>query len=88
MLVLTLAILSTSTNAFVPGFGPRATGKPTGKQLYQVKRPDYTDSSNNQDEPDSGWVSWMKKGRKTSALIYREPEELGGIIRPDRYSSR
>jgi hypothetical protein len=84
MLVLTLAILSTSTNALLPGFGPRATGK----QLYQVQRPDDTDSGDDQDEASSGWVSWMQKGRKTSALIYREPEELGGIARPDRYSSR
>jgi hypothetical protein len=83
MLVLTLAILSTYTNAFVPGFGPRATGK----KIYQVKRPDYTDDQD-EDEASSGWVSWMQKGRKTSALIYREPEELGGIARPDRYSSR
>ncbi|CAJ1946912.1 unnamed protein product [Cylindrotheca closterium] len=45
-------------------------------------------NNNTDDEDGANWDSWMRKGRKTSSLVYREPEELGGIVRPDRYSSR
>eukprot|EP00980_Cylindrotheca_fusiformis_P029419 scaffold23471_cov141-Cylindrotheca_fusiformis.AAC.16 len=89
MLVLALVLISTS-DAFVIGFG-RQTAR---NQLYQVKRTRRTDTrptrkyeDDDDDDESSGWISWMQTGRKTNAMIYRKPEELGGIVRQDRYSS-
>jgi hypothetical protein len=38
----------------------------------------------------NGWVSWITRGRKPGAseIKMREAEELGGVPRTDRYSSR
>jgi len=44
------------------------------------------------DPKSSAWLSWMMRGalapRGTSKVIMREPEELGGLPRGNRYSSR
>lgn len=34
------------------------------------------------------WLNWMMRGRGTDKIIMREAEELGGLPRGDRYSSK
>ena len=71
-------------------------------QLFDAdpKKPIGESTSNNQinyyDEDDhesktNDWMRWMMRGgtpRGTAKMIMREPEELGGLPRGDRYSSR
>jgi hypothetical protein len=96
---LTLAIVTSTSDAFtLPLFWLKkqsAAKKPTTpSDLDSTKSVSgggggtRSVGENSDDEDGSAWDSWMKKGRKTSSLVYREPEELGGIVRPDRYSSR
>jgi len=96
MLFLTLAIVSSTSNALLPPsflFKIHSTRQhdkistATTTELHSATKQVRSDGEEKVDDED-GWSSWMKKGRKTSSLIYREPEELGGIVRPDRYSSR
>lgn len=45
---------------------------------------------NEKNNQSAGWLSWMISGRRSSVsdVRLREAEELGGIPRSDRYSSR
>jgi hypothetical protein len=84
---MTLAFLSTSTTAFTPRFLASQQNKYPQK-LKQVKSLENYSPDTDEDETSSGWISWMARGRKSNSLIYREPEELGGIARTSRYSAR
>mmetsp|Transcript_2901 Transcript_2901/g.6841 ORF Transcript_2901/g.6841 Transcript_2901/m.6841 type:complete len:580 (-) Transcript_2901:251-1990(-) len=98
MLFLTLAIVSSTTEAFLPPsyllktHAARTAAKTTFSSSDLNSTRQVTGGGEQQQVDEEGrssnWDSWMKRGRKTSSLIYREPEELGGIVRPDRYSSR
>lgn len=46
--------------------------------------------SDENDDPKARWLRWMIGGkpRGTNKVIMREPSELGGVPRSDRYSSR
>jgi hypothetical protein len=49
------------------------------------------EGDNEEDDESAGWLSWMVRGRVsrgTADLLMREAEELGGLPRSDRYSSR
>jgi hypothetical protein len=49
------------------------------------------EGDNGEDDESAGWLSWMVRGRVsrgTADLLMREAEELGGLPRSDRYSSR
>lgn len=92
MLGITLALyLSLSTTAFTTQH--RALTSSKGVSLFkQVKYrdQDFVEGDTGEEGDDDGWVSWMARGKKsgTSELKMREPEELGGVPRSDRYSSR
>lgn len=89
MLFLTLAIVSSTTNAFLtPSFLAKTYAAATSKRTSDLTSTRQVGGDTGEPDGSSAWDSWMKRGRKTSSLVYREPEELGGIVRPDRYSSR
>jgi predicted membrane chloride channel (bestrophin family) len=50
----------------------------------------YTDTDDVPADPEESWMRWMMGGkpRNTSEIKLREAEELGGVARQDRYSSR
>jgi hypothetical protein len=81
------------TNAYVPS--SLATLKPsplfavTPKTLFNFQRA----SNQSTDTDGNGWLSWMVNGQRARSrgaedVIMREAEELGGVARSDRYSSR
>ena len=87
VVVITLAFLATATNAF-PNAPPNVHIRSRANlALGQGKNRGDDSDADTLDEKSSGWRNWMTTGRKTSSLLYREPEELGGIARTDRYSS-
>ena len=61
--------------------------QPTKQKENSVKE----DSNDEEEHDDVGWLSWMVRGKKphgNSEIQMREAEALGGVPRPDRYSSR
>ena len=48
------------------------------------------DDDDGEDEEESGWLTWMVSGRKrgSAEIKMRDPEELGGVPRSERYSSK
>lgn len=50
----------------------------------------YVDDVDDEDDPKERWLRWMIGGkpRGTSKIEFREAEELGGLPRANRYSSR
>ena len=89
LLVMTVLATATISSSCVGALSPTLMVSSKAKKILdQVKRlGDEPDTDPVEDETSSGWISWMTQGRKTSSLLYREPEELGGIARSDRYSS-
>jgi hypothetical protein len=68
-------------------------------RLEQVKVRDVASTfEEDKDDASDGWLSWMSRGRSkgaagrskgtTGKVKFREAEELGGVQRSDRYSSR
>ena len=48
------------------------------------------DDDDGEEDEDSGWLTWMVSGRKrgSAEIKMRDPEELGGVPRSERYSSK
>ena len=96
----TLAVCMTHGSAFTSPV--TRVSSPSSSSLWQVKVRDDASSKNTfnhtastsdetkDDDPEAGWLSWMTRGRKrgVSDVRMREAEELGGVPRSDRYSSR
>jgi len=61
------------------------------QKLQQQPPTDYDRAAiDENDDPKARWLRWMIGGkpRGTNKVIMREPSELGGVPRSDRYSSR
>jgi hypothetical protein len=89
------------TNAYMPSslvtlkLSPLFAVAPNTLFNFQRSSNQSTDTDGNDDEEneDSGWLSWMVNGQRARSrgsedVIMREAEELGGVARSDRYSSR
>jgi hypothetical protein len=97
---LVVCMSTTTTSAFVPPQAALVSYRPTGtstmtmtqksSSLWQVAVPQSHPGEDDDDDNASGWLSWMARGRKkgVSDVKMREAEELGGVPRSDRYSSR
>lgn len=94
ILILTLALCWSTTSAFL---------SPTAQVGWIRKIPTchvtirndaspvtHPGEDEGDDDQSSGWLSWMAQGRRkgVSEVKMRDPEELGGVPRSDRYSSR
>ena len=95
VLILALALCVSSTSAFL---------SPTARTIATVRKPfsfpvtfrndgspaSHPGEDEGDDDQSSGWLSWMAQGRRkgVSEVKMRDPEELGGVPRSDRYSSR
>lgn len=95
-LMLALALCVSTTSAFLSPTARRAATvrKPFPCQVtFRNDGSPTTASHPGEDEGDddqaSGWLSWMAQGRRkgVSEVKMRDPEELGGVPRSDRYSS-
>ena len=87
--ILALCLSASTTSAFSTLSSSSSLTSRALVRLDQVRiRVDYVEDDFQQE--DKGWLSWMKRGRKygTSEIKMREAEELGGVPRSDRYSSR
>lgn len=64
--------------------------KSSTSALWQVMDPPSHPGEDDDDDNAAGWLSWMARGQKkgVSDVKMREAEELGGVPRSDRYSSR
>ena len=93
--MLALALCVSTTSAFL---------SPTARLATTVRKPfscrvtlrndgspaSHPGEDEGDDDQSSGWLSWMAQGRRkgVSEVKMRDPEELGGVPRSDRYSSR
>lgn len=93
-LMLALALCVSTTSAFL---SPAARLATTVRKPFSCRvtlRNDGSPASHpgedeGDDDQSSGWLSWMAQGRRkgVSEVKMRDPEELGGVPRSDRYSS-
>ena len=60
------------------------------KMLKKNREDEDDDDDDGEDDEDSGWLTWMVSGRKrgSAEIKMRDPEELGGVPRSERYSSK
>lgn len=98
ILFATLAVFFLSTDA-ASAFNTPLSHVPSRSvstsALWQVKVREEDDLSavndnNEAEDQESGWTAWMTRGRKrgVSDVRMRDPEELGGVPRSDRYSAK
>jgi len=87
----TRAITTTSTLIQKPAlFEPDPNQQQASSLASSAAAADSADDDGDH-ESRKAWLRWMMQGgtpRGTSKVIMREPEELGGLPRGDRYSSR